>query len=53
MIVLFIGLPGAGKTSIAGAVSDRVNGLHLNADEVRNGLKIELSKHVAWENLHD
>jgi len=37
MIVLFIGLPGAGKTSIAGAVSDRVNGLHINEDEVRNG----------------
>jgi adenylate kinase family enzyme len=42
MIVLFMGLPGAGKTSIAGAVSDRVNGLHINADEVRNGLNKDL-----------
>jgi glycerol-3-phosphate cytidylyltransferase-like family protein len=42
MIILFIGLPGAGKTTIAGAVSDRVNGLHINADDVRNGINKDL-----------
>jgi len=42
MIILFIGLPGAGKTSIADAVRDRINGLHINADEVRSGLNSDL-----------
>jgi hypothetical protein len=42
MIILFIGLPGAGKTTIADAVRDRINGLHLNADEVRSGLNSDL-----------
>ena len=42
MIVLLIGLPGAGKTTIAGAIADRVNGFHLNADEVRRGVNSDL-----------
>lgn len=42
MIVLFIGLPGAGKTTIAGAVSDRINGFHLNADDVRSTVNSDL-----------
>lgn len=42
MIILFIGLPGAGKTTIADAVSDRINGLRINADEVRAGLNSDL-----------
>jgi adenylate kinase family enzyme len=42
VIILFIGLPGAGKTTIADAVSDRVNGFRLNADEVRAGINKDL-----------
>ena len=42
MIVLLMGLPGSGKTTIAGAISDRVNGFHLNADEVRGGVNSDL-----------
>lgn len=42
MIIQFIGLPGAGKTTIADALRDRINGLHINADEVRNGLNKDL-----------
>ena len=42
MIILFIGLPGAGKTTIAGAVSDRINGFHLNADDVRSTVNSDL-----------
>lgn len=41
-IILFIGLPGAGKTTIADAVRDRTNGLHINADDVRAGLNKDL-----------
>jgi hypothetical protein len=42
VIILFIGLPGSGKTTIADAVSDRVNGFRLNADEVRSGVNKDL-----------
>jgi shikimate kinase len=42
MIIQFIGLPGSGKTTIADAVRDRINGLHINADEVRAGLNKDL-----------
>ena len=41
-IILFMGLPGAGKTTIADAVRDRTNGLHINADDVRSGLSKDL-----------
>jgi len=42
MIIQFIGLPGAGKTTIADALRDRINGLHINADDVRNGISKDL-----------
>lgn len=42
MIIQFIGLPGAGKTTIADAVRDRTNALHINADDVRAGLNKDL-----------
>lgn len=42
MIIQFIGLPGAGKTTIADALKDRINGLHINADDVRNGINSDL-----------
>jgi len=42
MIIQFIGLPGAGKTSIADALCDRINGLHINADDVRSGINSDL-----------
>lgn len=41
-IVLLMGLPGAGKTTIADAIRDRTNGLHINADDVRAGLNKDL-----------
>lgn len=42
MIIQFIGLPGAGKTTIADAVRDRTNALHINADDVRAGMNKDL-----------
>ena len=46
MIIQFIGLPGAGKTTIADAVRDRTNALHINADDIRAGLNKDLYLHV-------
>ena len=40
--ILIMGLPGAGKTTIADAVRDRTNALHINADEIRAGLNKDL-----------
>ena len=37
-----MGLPGSGKTTIADAVRDRTNAIHLNADQVRSGLNKDL-----------
>ena len=42
MIIQFMGLPGSGKTTIADAVRDRTNAIHLNADQVRSGLNKDL-----------
>ena len=42
MIIQIIGLPGSGKTTIADALRDRINGLHINADDVRNGINKDL-----------
>lgn len=42
MIIQLIGLPGAGKTTIAGALADRINGVHINADEVRGTINKDL-----------
>jgi len=35
MIIQIIGLPGSGKTELAKALKERINAIHLNADEVR------------------
>jgi adenylylsulfate kinase len=42
MIVQIIGLAGSGKTTLALALKERVNGIHLNADEVRADLNRDL-----------
>ena len=34
MIIQIIGLPGSGKTELAKALKERINAIHLNADEV-------------------
>jgi hypothetical protein len=35
VIIQIIGLPGSGKTELAKALKERINAIHLNADEVR------------------
>jgi adenylylsulfate kinase len=47
MIIQFIGLPGTGKTTIADALRDRINGLHLNVDDVRSSVNRDLGNAVA------
>jgi hypothetical protein len=42
MIIQVIGLPGAGKTTYAKELADRINAIHLNADEVRAELNSDL-----------
>lgn len=42
MIIQVIGLPGSGKTTFAKELADRINGIHLNADEVRAELNKDL-----------
>jgi hypothetical protein len=42
VIVQIIGLPGAGKTTLARALAARVNGVVWNADEVRQNLHVDL-----------
>lgn len=42
MIIQIIGLPGAGKTALATALSSRINATHINADVVRAGLNKDL-----------
>lgn len=42
MIIQIIGLPGSGKTALATALSDRINGIHFNADVVRADLNSDL-----------
>ena len=42
MIIQIIGLPGSGKTTLAKELSERINAIHLNADEVRSGLNKDL-----------
>ena len=42
MIIQVIGLPGSGKSTFAKELADRINGIHLNADEVRAELNKDL-----------
>jgi len=42
MIIQVIGLPGSGKTTLASALRERLNAVHLNADEVRATLNSDL-----------
>ena len=40
--ILIMGLPGAGKTTLATGVAQRVNAVHFNADEVRRHINRDL-----------
>jgi hypothetical protein len=42
MIIQVIGLPGSGKTTYAKELADRINAIHLNADDVRAELNKDL-----------
>jgi hypothetical protein len=42
MIIQIIGLPGSGKTALASILSERINAIHFNADEVRADLNSDL-----------
>ena len=42
MIIQIIGLPGSGKTLLAKALKERINAIHLNADEVRSTVNSDL-----------
>ena len=42
MIIQIIGLPGSGKTELARALKERLNAIHLNADEVRATVNSDL-----------
>ena len=35
MKILIFGLPGSGKTTLAKPFAELINGVHINADEVR------------------
>ena len=42
MIIQILGLPGSGKTTLANAIKERINAIHLNADKVRADLSSDL-----------
>ena len=42
MIIQIIGLPGSGKTALATALKEKINAIHLNADEVRSTVNSDL-----------
>jgi predicted kinase len=41
--ILIIGLPGAGKTTLAHALAPRLNAVHFNADDVRREIHSALT----------
>jgi adenylylsulfate kinase len=43
MIIQIIGLPGSGKTTLAKALLERVDAIHLNADDIRATVNSDLS----------
>lgn len=43
MKILIMGLPGAGKTTLAEALSKELSAIHLNADEMRNKVWTDLT----------
>jgi hypothetical protein len=43
MIIQIIGLPGSGKTELAKALKERINAIHINADEVRETINSDLA----------
>lgn len=42
MIIQIIGQAGSGKTALATALAERINAIHINADEARAGLNSDL-----------
>lgn len=42
MIIQIIGLPGSGKTTLAKELKEHINAIHLNADEVRSTINVDL-----------
>lgn len=40
--ILIMGLPGAGKTTLANGLAPRLNAAHFNADEVRANINKDL-----------
>jgi hypothetical protein len=42
LIIQIIGLPGSGKTTLAQALKERINAIHLNADYVRSTINSDL-----------
>jgi hypothetical protein len=56
--ILIMGLPGAGKTTLAKALTPRLNAVHFNADEVRANVnkdlgfavedRIEQARRIGW-----
>jgi len=42
MIIQIIGLPGSGKTTLANALKEKLNAIHLNADRVREYINYDL-----------
>lgn len=42
MIIQIIGLPGSGKTTLAKTLKERINAIHLNADEIRATVNSDL-----------
>jgi len=43
MIIQIIGLPGSGKTTLAVALKEHINAIHLNADQVRKTINSDLN----------